>query len=204
MPPFIDKTGQKFGMLTVVKVSHRSKSKKYHWICKCECGGMKTVVGSNLISGNTSSCGCIWNKPVHGGYDTKLYKIWTSMKQRCSNTKNKAYKNYGGRGIKICREWENDFNRFKMDVGDKPTDKHTIERKDNNGNYCKENFTWATRKEQANNRRICNYEIINNITKTHKQWCEYYNFNYSTLKSRMERGWTFRQALFTKLYHDPI
>ena len=146
MPKLNDLTGQRFGRLTVLE---RTELK---WLCKCDCGNKKIVAGGHLVSGDTKSCGCLRIK--HGMRNTRLYSIWHGMKERCYNTKHKFYKHYGGRGIKVCEEWKNDFQTFAdWALSHGYADNLTIDRIDVNGNYEPSNCQWATNAEQQRNKR---------------------------------------------------
>jgi hypothetical protein len=159
-------TNQKFGRLTVIsKDPIRSLSGSVRWNCICDCGKAIIVVGNNLTSGNTNSCGCLKIEihTTHGMANSPEYKTWAGIIQRCTNSNEEQYSDYGGRGITVCDRWLNSFEAFYRDMGPRPSPDHSIDRKENDKGYYKDNCRWATRAEQDNNKRNnVYYEYKNN------------------------------------------
>lgn len=186
---------KKFGKLTAIKqdgfYTFPSGRKTAMWICECECGNItKPIKAWQLTNGHTRSCGCLKNEAqrTHGKSKTRLYKIWSGMKQRCKNTKTPFYKDYGGRGISFCEEWMAFENFEKWATQNGYTDKLTLDRIDVNGNYEPSNCRWATKKDQSNNTRINHIVIINGERKTLSELARQTGISRSTLYNRVMRG----------------
>lgn len=197
----IDITGQKFGRLTILK-QVENKNNRVYWKCHCDCGNIISVQSSDLRSGHTKSCGClclelaIERKTTHGMCNTPEYNVWTLMLSRCCNAKNAAFKDYGGRGITVCDEWQQNFMAFYNHIGPRPSPKHTIDRINNNGNYEPYNIRWATRYEQNNNGRNNHKITIHNWTMNLGQWAQFVGKKRQTIFSRLKKGWPPAKAIF--------
>lgn len=185
----IDLTGKTFGELTVLKYSHMYKRQSF-WLCRCSCGKEKIIMGANLKTDNTRSCGCLWEdkNSTHRESKTRLYKIWGSMRSRCCNKNNNCYKNYGDRGITICKEWE-DFISFRdWSIKNGYTEELSIDRINNDGNYEPSNCRWTTAKVQSNNRRNTIHIIIDGVSHTISDWSEISGIKYINIINRYDRG----------------
>lgn len=199
--------GKKFTYLTVIGQSQETKNGRYRYFakCKCKCGNIVRVVRGNLKNGNTKSCGCLNKELIKKRFIThkmscsKPWFCWAHIKQRCLNKKDKFYKNYGGRGIKICKKWL-DFEGFWEDMKDGYKDNLTLDRIDNDGNYCKKNCRWITHKQQQRNKTNNNFITVNGKTKTVSEWEEKMGFSRNTIYSRINLcGWSEEKAVTTPL-----
>jgi len=152
--------GERFGKLTVIKqYKHRNSQNEIQWFCQCDCGNTHYTASRNLIDGSTKSCGCLNHVPKHDMHTTDEYKILQGLLSRCYTKTNKAYHRYGGRGIRVCKRWRQGENGltgiecFIQDMGKRPSKKHSIDRKNNDGHYTPKNCRWVTKKEQDRNTR---------------------------------------------------
>jgi hypothetical protein len=159
MPMPIDNLkGRRFGRLIVLSLAETRRGHA-RWLCQCDCGKEKVVAATELKRGNTQSCGCfqmerrIEMHRIHGeNKRSPEWEAWTALRKRCFNPKHKFWKDYGGRGIAVCERW-NDYANFLTDMGRRPSPKHSLDRIDNEKGYEPGNCRWATKKEQAQNRR---------------------------------------------------
>ena len=197
-------TGQRFGRLVVVSrasdyVTPKGQ-RKTRWLCNCDCGKEHITTATNLQTGKTQSCGCWSNEDrrrtrhkKHGGFGTRLYRIYRGMWQRCYDFKVSQYPRYGGRGITICDEWlgEKGFETFRewaLNHGYKET--LSIDRVDNDKEYSPNNCRWATNKEQMNNRRCNVFLEMDGERHTMTEWAKITGINKETIISRHRAGWS--------------
>lgn len=198
-----DLTGQIFGHLTVVGIA-RMGDKGALWLCNCSCGKTTIQRGSTMKSGAVKGCGCRrkiesgMHKVTHGCTKTKEYRIWRGIKQRCLGKDTNHTKNYRDRGIKMCDRWAHSFENFIADMGRAPTPKHSIDRRNNDGNYEPSNCRWATDEVQHSNKRTTRMIEINGQSKPLFIWCKELGLNYSTVSARIHRhGYSEYEALIT-------
>lgn len=190
-----DITGKRYGSLLVVGRDLSRKGRAY-WFVKCDCGEKRIVAGTALRQGNSKSCGCLRGGVItHGKSNTPTYSVWAQMKKRCLNPNATAYKNYGGRGVTVCDRWRNSFENFLRDMGGKP-EGMGIERCDNEKEYSPENCTWATAREQNNNKRNNRHIIIYGVTYTIANASRQFNIPKDTLLYRINRGREPHDAIF--------
>lgn len=211
---FVDITGMKFNRLTVLRRSDTNKDGHPAWVCRCDCGNETVVLGKYLKNGKIKSCGCYkkeqnksrfseYNKSLgkecHGQSTSRLYAIWCSMKSRCSEERGKAYKDYGGRGIKVCEEWKNSFECFRnWAMTNGYMEFLTIDRIDVNKGYFPENCRWvdvtAQNRNKRNNVKVC----LNGETKCLAEWCEIFGISQSLVWHRVSRfNWSYEKAIKT-------
>lgn len=207
MGKVIDLTGKRFGKLTVMEKHSQDKWGGWNWLCRCDCGNETVVSGGHLRGMKTKSCGCSRKESKnfsHKMTGSRIYSIWQAMKSRCYYEKSKAFKHYGGRGIKVCDEWKNSFIRFyewSMKNGYDETAERgqcTIDRIDVNGNYEPNNCRWATIKQQANNTRRNHFIEYNGKTQTVSQWANELGVEPDSIFNRLQKGFTEEEALTLK------
>lgn len=201
-----DIVGKKFNKLLVLSFNHSkphpnpTKGQFYFYKCQCECGKITIVKRERIINGITKSCGCINNRATtHGLSKTRLFRIWSSMLNRCYNTNVLRYKNYGGRGIKVCDEWLIFKPFYDWAMANGYNDTLTIDRINVDGNYEPNNCHFSNAKQQANNRTNNNLIFYNNETHTLAEWAEILKINRSTLWYRLKRGWSIKRAFSTPI-----
>lgn len=209
MRKLIDLTGNRYGRLVVLKRAYCENKYGTHWLCKCDCGNEVVVNGDNLKRGRTKSCKCfqqearIENNIIHNMSKTRLFRIWRHIKERCYKNYSHAYKDYGGRGIKMSEEWQNDFMSFynwSMENG--YTDDLSIDRIDVNGNYEPNNCRWVSMLEQQNNRRNNRLFTYEGETHTMAEWARIKSVNYKCLAKKInENKMSFEEAINVLVKH---
>ena len=207
----IDLSGQTFGRLTVLNEGPRMPRRSLKvrritgertWNCLCSCGKQHNITHGSLVSGNGRSCGClerdltIKRNHKHGhasrAFTSPEYDIWCGIIKRCTSPR---YKNYHGRGIQICPRWRDSFEAFYADMGPRPSCDHSIERIENDGDYTPNNCRWATRTEQAHNKRNNRWITYNGETLCWTDWGRRLNTSAGTIQGRLRAGWSIERTL---------
>jgi hypothetical protein len=219
MPPRRELAGQKFGRLLVLHLVEDACKRRPVWRCHCDCGKEIEVMGIDLATGNTQSCGCLQRERSsnahlrhgHGGRrsggkrsrPSRAYQIWQSMRKRCQNPKTHRFEVYGGRGIQVCDKWNSSFEAFLADMGE-PPEGHSIDRIDGNGHYEPGNCRWATDTEQARNRRTNALVDLEDGygPATCAEQCERTGIPRSVISNRLRYGWSYDEAFFTPINGD--
>lgn len=206
MSNFRDLTGQRFGELVAIQRVANGKGRQTRWLCRCDCGNESVVFASNLVHGMTKSCGCTriektaQKLATHRETNTRLYQIWYNMITRCYNENDPHYVHYGGRGITVCDEWRTyeTFRDWALSTG--YAEDLTIDRIDVNGSYNPTNCQWATRKQQANNKRTSRYIEFNGERHTVAEWADSLGMDKRALWDRLfVQNWSVERALTTPL-----
>jgi hypothetical protein len=190
-------------------ISYAGRGNYNRMLCnmECFCGKTFTTYLSSVVIGNTKSCGCVTRQKAglrffkHGLAKTSEHNTWVSMRRRCYDTKCKAYKNYGLRGIKVCDRWMESFENFFTDMGKRPTPEHSLERINNDDSYCPKNCKWETTYNQCRNRRNNTKFTYNGRTLVLSDWAKEYGINRLTLRQRLVTlKWPIEMALSNKDY----
>lgn len=212
MRKYIDESGKKFNRLTVIGLSNTRKQGRLSWDCICDCGASVIATGNALRLSQQKSCGCLQKEKArnsilkftsenispslkHGMAGTRIYETWKNIKRRCLDKKSRAYKWYGGRGIKVCQEWDK-FENFYIDMGASYRSNLTIDRIDVSKGYSKENCRWVGYKVQANNRTSNHLITFNGKTQNIQQWAEELGIPRTRINNRVIRGFPIKDILF--------
>lgn len=194
--------GKKFGHLLILRDVSRRKGHRYV-LYRCDCGTEKEVLWNNIRRGTSKSCGCMKN-PNRLASQQGLPRIpemfiWYAMLRRCEDPKDKAFVNYGSRGIKVCPRWQNSFYAFYGDVGPRPDPKYTIDRINNSGDYEPGNVRWVTREHQNQNKRTNRYITHNSETLTISAWARRRHISRNVLRWRLKHNWSVKEAIETPI-----
>lgn len=196
-------TGQRFGKLIAIRSNYDREKKVTLWECQCDCGNTCYVRANRLVHGRTKSCGClrkesnIQKKTIHGMTGTSIYNTWHSMKARCYNPTDHNYPRYGNRGISVCDEWTNSFESFyEWAISNGYHEGLSIDRIDNDGNYCPDNCRWVTTKVQNNNRGVSINISYDGKIQNLSEWCKDLGLPYMRIWQRLNvYGFTFEEAI---------
>lgn len=203
----VDLTGMRFGRL-YIKEFAGYKNRRAVWLCRCDCGNEKIIIGKNILNGKSQSCGCLRIDQTverftkHGlrsqnnDQTEKLYGVWKSMKARCYNKNQTEYNRYGGRGITVCDEWREDYSAFReWSFSNGYKEGLTIDRIDNDGNYCPNNCRWITQTEQCRNKSTNVFLEYNGTVYILKDLADMVGVDRKKLKRRIDKGMTIEEAI---------
>lgn len=199
-----DLTGRRFGRLVALGPVGVDKSHHVIWLCRCDCGNEKPISSHDFRRPNTRSCGCLSaenNQRNYGLKNSPIHTVWRSMIKRCFSKNHPSYSNYGGRGITVCTEWRESFRTFYDYVSQLShygEEGYTLDRIDNDGNYEPGNVRWATMKQQSRNKRTNRVLTLDGVSRPLIEWIEITGLRENTLRKRLARGWSVRDALLTK------
>lgn len=196
--------GEKYGHLTAISYSHISDKGFQMWLCECDCEKHTRIIvkAADLVNGHKKSCGChrYGNHYIHGMANSRLQNIYYKMLERCYKPSCKSYKNYGGRGIKVCDEWRNNFVEFAKWALENGYAEHlTLDRIDNLHGYSPDNCRWATFKQQENNKTTNHFLTYNNESHTLSEWGEITGINQDAIFARLKLGWSVEKTLTTPI-----
>lgn len=199
--------GNKFHRLTV-KQDLGIVNGYRRWLCQCECGAEKKIIASHVRHGHTKSCGCLHiesakataaTTQTHGLTNSPEYRVWSNMRNRCTNRKCKEFKYYGGRGVQVCERWMNSFEAFYEDMGPRPSRKHSIDRINNHGDYEPGNCRWVVQRTQMRNTSQNHVIEHDGRSVCLEEWSELTGLPASAIRKRLKRGWPVKDALETPL-----
>ncbi len=201
-PRLVFEPGSVFGRLTIIGRADTVGGYSF-WTVWCSCGKIKNIRASDI--GKVLSCGCLREERVAaactthghatGGELHPLYRTWVTMKQRCYNPRFHKYADYGARGIKVCERWRDSFEAFLGDMGPKPSPRHTLDRKENDGDYTPENCRWATSLEQGANKRSNVRLEYDGRTQSISEWARELGIKAGTISYRIRKGWSVAETL---------
>lgn len=186
--------GSSYGWWTVLSVLSGGSPSKIQYLCQCRCGREASVRADHLANGASTRCRAC-GPTTHGQHRAPEYRVWEGMIGRCENPNNRAYDNYGGRGIVVCERWRASYEAFISDMGPRPSPHHSIERKDNDGPYAPENCVWETKRAQTRNTRRNHFVTLNGERRTIADLAEASGLDRKTIKARLAAGWSPERAI---------
>lgn len=199
---FVDITGQRFYRWSVIGIASKTSDNHQKWHCICDCGAERDVLGKDLRNGKSKSCGCLSRElsakraEKHGLHKHPLYTIWCNMHSRCENPNNPSFYNYGGRGIKICEEWNNPESFILWGISHGYSEGLQLDRINNDGDYSPENCRFVPLYVNQNNKRT-NWNIcFCGIVLTISQWSTFLGVPEARIRHRLYSGWSVEDALF--------